>query len=601
MSKIKTLKINNFIGVSELGMNPGKITLISGPKGSGKSSILEAIQKGFTNGCPRSEVISHNSDESTLYIELDDGLSIDRRIRENKGDYLKVRKEDSESVPSTEKFLRSLINGSIFKPIEFINMSVKEQTKSILSTLQIDWDMKDILNWFKEETCGIDYERHVLQVLKSIETKYFNDREEINREIKYLKAQVEVILKEMPADYDGEVWKIKKVQEYYNKVSEGQKVNAWIANANSLKDSIQEQKATIEADTENKKARVQMKYKDQAQDIKDIVEHSKGKIEKSNNEINNLGATYKAEIQQIESINKESISKSENDLQNKISILKNEYDEKVSIINKVMVSDKEKSKLKIESTKESAKDLINIQENKISSKNQELISLDEIEKQELINLDNKKEAAIEKVELKVGKANEYLKNNEVIDVAPLQIEADEVAEMQSYLRQWDMMLDIRDVQMVGKCEYSSLLTTKIETARTMPVELLKTAKMPVEGISVDEKGLIRINNTLIDGLSDGEKLELAMEIAKVQCGELKCICVDRWESINKLSQEILFKSMEEDDFQYFITEVADEFKIEKRGSIISDIENVTLDDMKSAEKKSGEDNIEEKENEEIAW
>ena len=593
MSKIKVLKINNFLGVDELGLDLGKINLIEGPTGSGKSSIVEAIEKIFTNNSRRTEVIKHGTTESTLFVELDDGLEIDRRIRSDKGNYLKCRKENG-AIPSTEKFLRSLVGGNVFRPVDFINMDVKEQTKSILSMLQIEWTQEDILKWFGEEVYNINYEQHILQVLKSIEMKYFKDREEINREIKELKSQTLVILKEMPADYDGDVWKEKKVQEYYNKVAEAQKINTWIDNANKLKESIKEQIATIEADAENKKARVQMKYKDQAQDIKDIIELSKSKVIKANETINGLGAEHTQLLKELDSDSEKNKMVVKMELQEKIEQLKNGYAERLINIEKDSRNKKETFKTTMETKKEDSKDLIAIQENKISSKNQELISLDEIEKQEIINLENKKEAAIEKVELKVGKANEYLQNNEIVDISPLQIEADQVAEMQSYLRQWDMMLDIRDVQMVGKCEYSSSLTTKIETARTMPGELLKTAKMPIEGISVDEKGLIRINDTLIDGLSDGEKLALAMEIAKVQCGELKVICIDRFESLNPAARTKFLKDIENDDFQYFITSTdSDEFKIEKIGSVVSDIE-VT-------EKESEKDNIEEKESEEIAW
>ena len=87
-----------------------KINIFKGPKGSGKSSILEGIEKTFTNKNRRTEVIKHGTDEATLFVALDDGLEVDRRLRTDKADYLKVRKGE-EGVPSTEKFLKSFING----------------------------------------------------------------------------------------------------------------------------------------------------------------------------------------------------------------------------------------------------------------------------------------------------------------------------------------------------------------------------------------------------------------------------------------------------------------------------------------------------------
>lgn len=565
MSKIKKLNIKNFLGLEELGLNCSKINLIKGPKGSGKSSIIEAIEKTFTNKNRRTEVVRHGTDEATLLIELDNGLEVDRRIRTEKSDYLKCRKEDG-TVPSTEKFLRSLINGDIFRPLDWINMNIKEQTKSILNMLEIGWNKEDIDSWFGELTSNIDYSQHILQVLKAIEIKYYKDREEVNRDIRELKTQIKVILDELPAEYDGEVWREKKVQEYYNKVSEAQKINHWIEEAKALQANFEDKVNAIKANGESEKSRIQLKFKDRRQDIKDIIELSKSKIEKAKETINGLDVIYQTGLKNIKLDTQKTKADLEEELQAKIQELKAEYAEKNLLVDKKTNEDKEKLKKKLEVTKEESNDLISINENKISSKEQELLGIVDLENAEIKAVDEKITAEIEKEEIRVGKAADYLKNNEVKDIEPLQKQADEVAEMQSYLREWDRMVDIRDNKLAAKERYSKELTARIDKARELPGELLKTAKMPIEGISVDAEGFIRINNTLIDGLSDGEKLELAMKIAKAQAGELKVICLDKFESLNPKAQTKLLEEMSSDEYQYFVTStMSDEFEIEKIG------------------------------------
>ena len=192
MSKISFLKVNSFLGVDELELEPGKVNIFKGPMGSGKTSVIEAIEKTFTNKSRRTEVIKHGEEEATLFVELDDGLEIDRRLRTEKGDYLKVRKSD-EGVPSTEKFLRRLVNGNIFRPLDWVNLSVKEQTKSLLSMLEISWSEEDIVNWFGDLVDDIDYSQHILLILKSIEQKYYKVREEVNREVKELEARIKAM------------------------------------------------------------------------------------------------------------------------------------------------------------------------------------------------------------------------------------------------------------------------------------------------------------------------------------------------------------------------------------------------------------------------
>lgn len=543
MSKIKKIAVNGYVGLQEFGLDAAKINIFKGPKGSGKSSILEAVETAFTNSKRRSEVIKHGEDEATLYIELDDGLEINRKIRDGKADYLKVRKGD-EGVPSTEKFLRQLINGDIFRPIDWVNLSSKEQTKSILNMLQIEWTQQDIEKWFGEIPSNVEYNQHILMVLKAIETKYYKDREETNRQINELKTQVEVIKKELPADYNGEEWRDKKIQEYYNKVSEAQKINQYIQRAKSLKEGFETKVQAIKANAESDKSRVQLNYKDKRQDIKDIIDLSNTKIEKANKTIENHDEKVFSELEKIDL-----------EREKEINLIMDKYRE----IKATKVSEMAKEV-------DEQKEIIHIQENKIAQKNEELNSLDSLEKQELKSLDEKADSEIDKEKIRVGKAGEYLESHEPIDIEPLQQDADKVADMQSYLRQWDNMLDIRVNKLSEKERESKVLTAKIETARTLPSELLKTAQMPIDGISVDSKGLIRINGTLIDGLSEGEQFELAMKIAKAQCGDLKVICLDGIEKIKSEQKQIIENALS-DDFQYFITEHTDdtEMKIEKLG------------------------------------
>ncbi len=546
MSQISLLRIANFLGIEEQEIKAAKINILRGPNGEGKTSVIEALEKTFTNKSRRTEVVRHGTDEAALYVELDDGLEVNRRIRSDKADYLKIRKAD-EGVPSTEKFLRDLVNGNIFRPLDWVNLSVKEQTKSLLSMLEIGWSKEDIINWFGELTDNIDYTQHILIILKAIETKYYNDRAEVNREIKELEARIKSIVDDLPAEYDGEEWKDVNVQEYYSKVKEAQDINKWISETKGLQENYNSKVESIKANGENEMSKITLKYKSESQDIKDIIDLSKNRIEKAKEYISS--ANEKVEIE---------LSKLDNELEAEYQELLQRYAEK-----------KDLKKREILSQAEEQKDLIGINENKIAAKEQELLGLDEKEALEKKAIDEKIEALIEKEKTRIGKASKYLEEHEEIDVEPLQEEANKVQEMVSYLREWNRISEIRDNQLAPKEQYSALLTERINKARNLPGELLKTAKMPIEGISVDENGLVRINETLIDGLSEGEKLELAINVAKAQCGELKVICIDKWEYLDKKSQGKLLNEMCNDDYQYFITEVYStengEIEVEKIG------------------------------------
>lgn len=534
MSKISFLKVNNFLGVDELELEPGKVNIFKGPKGTGKTSVIEAIEKTFTNKSRRTEIIKHGEEEATLFVELDDGMEVDRRLRSEKGDYLKVRKAD-EGVPSTEKFLRTLVNGHIFRPLDWVNLGVKEQTKSLLSMLEIDWSEEDIINWFGDLVDDIDYSQHILLILKSIEQKYYKTREEVNREVKELKGRIDALYEELPPEYNGEEWRSVKIQEYYKKVSEAQEINKLIEMAKNIQENFNNTVETIKAKGEKQKANITLTFKENKEDINDIIALAKNKIERANNFIANSNNTLEVEL-----------SKLDNQLESEYQDLLQKY---------AMLKDQKKRD--ILTAVEEQKEIIAINNNKISAKEQELRGLDEKEESEKLAVDEKVNSEIEKEEIRIGKAASYLKENTLIDIEPLQAEADRVTEMVGYLRDWDRIAEIRDGSLSSKQAYANELTSKIDKARNLPGELLKTAKMPIDGISVDVEGRVRINGTLIDGLSDGEKLELAMKVAKAQCGELKLICMDKWESLDIDSQNKLLEEMTEDEYQYFVTEVMD--------------------------------------------
>jgi DNA repair exonuclease SbcCD ATPase subunit len=543
--KIKAIKFNNFIGIDEFVYNPGNLTIFEGPKGSGKSSILEGIETTISNTKRRTEVIKRGNSEATLFIETDTGLEFDRRIRDDKADYFKMR-QPGQGIKSTEAEARKFVSGDIFRPLDFINLDAKKQTEIILSMIKMQYSDEEINGWFGQDVLSnINTSKHLLQIFKDIETAKYDERKEVNHEIKVLENQVRGIETELPANYDGEEWKKLKVQDYYNKVAEAQKINNEIDEMQRLQDGIKEKLESIKNATENKKSKIKIKFTEQRQDLKDIIELSKGKIEKANNFIENSNGKLLLEKSELKAQMEEEIR---------------EIKEKYHSLEKFKTEE-----IADEVTKQT--DLISIQNQKISAKDQELLSLANLEEQEIKSADDYMQSEIELENLRVGKAAKYLEQHVKTDIEPLQKEADKVAEMQSYLREWDRMLDIRDGKLATKKAYSASLTGLIEVARNKPAELLKQHKLPINGISVDENSMIRINGTLLDGLSDGEKLEAAFKIALQRIGEFRIMCIDGFEKLNETEQKKIFKLCEDNEIQVFVTNTKDtesgEFEIKE--------------------------------------
>ncbi len=538
--KISRIEIKNWLGLKEISFNPGKINKISGDSMTGKTSLIEGLEKLFTNKNRRTEVIRHGADEAELFVQLDDGMEISRRSRTEKADYLKVT-HDSKAVSSTEGFLRKLINGEIFRPIEFVRKPLDEQAKIILNMLQIDWTVDDIKNWFGEVP-EADYQLHILQILKQIETVYYSERESINREINLLKANIEGIKNDLPPNYDGATWKEVDLQKLYSKVHEAETKNAQLEEAEKLIEGLKNRIEDIRLRANNTREKKELEYNRQRDMLNGLIRDCAEKIELEQAKVNDVD----------QKINAEDIRLDE-ELQREIEKLKVQYQIKKQTSKDTIQQEAEQSKLYI----------IEYQQQLSENKNK-LSNIDELEKKDIERINEYEKQQIELEETKTGNAQKVVADIEKVDVEPLKTTANEATEMKEYLREWERMNDIIRDKLSPKEERSAELTAKIQKARELPKELLKTAALPVDGLEVDEKGRIRINGTLLDGLSEGESMDFAFRLAKAQAGKLKVICIDGWQNLGGEMQKRIIESAQKDNLQYFITETlpGEDFKIE---------------------------------------
>ncbi|MBW7475918.1 AAA family ATPase [Paenibacillus oenotherae] len=524
---IKRIEIKDWIGIKEQSFSPGKITKIIGDSGTGKTSIIEGMEKALTNKSRRTEVISHGAEEAELLVELEDGLQIVRKVRSEKADYLKV-KHDSKAVSSTEAFLRKMINGDIFRPIEFIQQDVKRQTEIILNMLQIGWTVDDIKAWFGEVP-EADYQLHILQILKQIEAGYYAERESLNREITLLKANIEGIKRNLPANYDGEQWQTVNLQMLYKQLSDADESNKRLAEAQSLIDGLSLRFDDIRRRSETATESKRLEYSRQRDNLggaikrlEDNVQREQAVIDDADRRIADSGVRLDAEMEQA------------------IERLRLQYQAKKQSERDGIRQEVEQSQVFAAEYKE-----------QIATKRTELSGLSELERRDLDKIVDHEANLIATERAKSGNAEQVIKDTVYVDPAPLKAAADEAAGMKEYLREWQRMNDIIREKLAPKEKQSAELTAKIQTARDLPMELLKTAALPVDGLSVDAQGRIRIDGTLIDGLSEGEAWAFAFKLAKAQAGELKVICIDGWQNLGSRQQEII-AAAQTDDYQYFL-------------------------------------------------
>ena len=530
--KISKLVVNNFVGIKELEWNPSlNLNFLNGPKGTGKTSIIESIDKAFSNKNRRKEVISHGENESTIFLETNTGLTIDRRIRKESTDYLKLRNK-GEGISSTEKELRKLVSGNIFRPLDFLDMPTKKQTEEILNLVKMNYNLQDIEKWFgKNIMNGIAFDDHILKTLKNVEEAYYKQREEIGRYIKLLKAQIEGIQEELPDNYDGYEWKEVKISEIYKELSTAQEINKKLFECKKL---IENKEMIINESQEKKKMKMQ--------EIENLATIEKQNILNSISEVENNIEISDRDISKFNFKKQHLENKYKKILEEEIKRLASKYDkikqDEISILEAEVQNKKQ--------------DIINQKEKIKSMKN----NIDKIESRIPLQkqiVHEKHEKRLVQENAKIQEAIDFETLNDYIDTEHILEKIKNTEHMKSFIREWDKLHEIKNGKLKFEEKKYNDLTEIIGIARNMPKLLLQKHNFPIKNISIDQDGSIRINGTLLDGLSEGEALELSLDIAINKMGELKIICLDGFNKLSKEDQKKVVDICMKNNLQAFVT------------------------------------------------
>ena len=500
--KIKTLKIKNCLGITELELNPGKVNVISGGNEKGKTSILECIEKAIGNNERRAKFIKDGSSEATLYIELDNGLEINRKIKNTGTETLKLAKDGvKQAAPQTT--LKNLIGGFNFNPIDFLQRDDKEQTDILLSIMPIHLTENMLQEWFNEVP-EVDLTQHPIKILKYLSEKYFYDkRTTANAKLKECENELSMQLAQLPVEYDVNKWRDAVISEKWKAVDKAKDINKWIDEGNKL---IENAELTKES--------VNNKYDLKVREQNELIEFKVDKVRKS--------VEQEKEVIQNDILAKESNIKECEKLIEKL---------KQDIILK-------------------QQELNNIDKNVIDIKTESLKNENAVE---LKGIEANREKELSEFNTRIDKANKYIQSHKHSDIDQLEREAEETEKMKSFISVADNVERLKTT--LGEREAAAnKLNECVETARRKPTELIKDAVMPIKGLGV-ENGVITIDGLPIKNLSTSRQIKLALDIAKATSGELKLINIDKFESLDKDQKDIFVKEADKDDFQYFITEV----------------------------------------------
>ena len=164
-------------------------------------------------------------------------------------------------------------------------------------------------------------------------------------------------------------------------------------------------------------------------------------------------------------------------------------------------------------------------------------------------------AAVAKYDAEVEAYAEY-RDKEPQSTKELEEEAAMIENMKSHVNEYRRMQGLQsDVEILK--EESDLLTARIEKARSLPGEILETAKIPIAGLTIKD-GVPLINGLPVSNLSDGEKLDLCIDVAIQKPNGLQIILIDGVEKLSTPVREALYKKCKDKGLQFIATRTTDD-------------------------------------------
>lgn len=474
--KTTKIKIKNLFGISETELD-GSSVEITGKKGTGKSSVLDSIRLALTNASDRDYVVKSGASEGEIIIETDGNLIIDRKKRTDKSDYKSI-KEFGREVQKPQEFLNDIFTPLQLDPVAFCLMSRQDQNRMILDLIDFEWDLDWVRDQFGEIPKGIDYKQNILQVLNDIQAErgaYFQERQDVNREIREKNAIINDIAKDIPPNYQADKWEKFDLGEKYRELEGIRNKNDIIARAKMFKDSYDNKLRGIQADKEIAISAEEKAIANEREQITGTIERLKAEIRDQENRLTGLDGK----------------------LTDKKKVIEAQYQE-----------------------------------------------------------------ALAKLDKDTDVANEYA-DVEPTDTAALAEEVQTAESMKKHLNEYARMRSYQ-TEVDRLTAISEEYTRKIELARELPSEILKTATIPIEGLEIKD-GIPLIHGLPVSNLSDGEKLDLCVDVAISKKNNLQIVLVDGAERLDDKSRAALYEKCKEKGLQLIATRTtnSDEMEITK--------------------------------------
>lgn len=202
--QIERVKITNVMGHDYVEFSPGKMNVVEGNNGTGKSSIITAILSAF-QGADKKEatLLRKDAEVGQTVIILDDNTEITKTYTSD-GSKLKVSNNSKAS-----DFVNRIRDLASFSPATFLMADPKTQLQLLLEALNVRFTREELNELCKDyvdleeilKRISLDKnQEYDLNEFGTIRSAFYDERTGLNKAIRVNNATLETLVNTVPAE-----------------------------------------------------------------------------------------------------------------------------------------------------------------------------------------------------------------------------------------------------------------------------------------------------------------------------------------------------------------------------------------------------------------
>lgn len=197
--QINHIRISSILGIDELELSPKGFTTISGPNGTGKTSVLEAIKGALASGHDAT-LLRNGAEKGEIVLVLDDGMEISKTVKAGASNTA-VRR-DGKKIDRPAEAIKALTDALSVNPIDFLLAKPKDRTRVLLEAMPLEADTEHLT-----EIAGVPVSAqpgvHALHVIDQVHKQVYDARTGTNRAVKEKQATINQLEAAVPPAPEG--------------------------------------------------------------------------------------------------------------------------------------------------------------------------------------------------------------------------------------------------------------------------------------------------------------------------------------------------------------------------------------------------------------